>query len=281
MLYHDSRYDHRTPDQVEEELKQRLPEAEAKGDREEVLRLLTQIARFQGLQQRFAEAHALLDQIEVDLLDDLRAAPIRLLIERGRLFNLARQRERALPLFLAAFEQAMASDLPYLAADAANMVAIVSPNMEDRITWNRKVVALAEQHECIRPELPSIQYNLGLTYSRLKRYEEALAMFERCVETVDRERRPELERAALASTAQMLRLLQRPAEALALLQRLAATGVDDGFIQEEIGECMLQLGRPAWSRPHFARAYHSLAKDPWVIRDQPGRLARLHNLGLR
>ena len=53
----------------------------------------------------------------------------------------------------------------------------------------------------------------------------------------------------------------------------------DGFIFEEIGECLLLLNRAEEARPHFSKAYKILSKDPWLAEQEPGRLARLKLLG--
>ena len=51
--------------------------------------LLTQIARAMGLQMRFDEAHALLDDAQALLTPDMPQAAVRVALERGRLINTA------------------------------------------------------------------------------------------------------------------------------------------------------------------------------------------------
>ena len=58
------------------------------------LELRTQLARAQGLQRRFEEGHQTLDEVEALLKESLEdcadsMASVRLLLERGRLFNSA------------------------------------------------------------------------------------------------------------------------------------------------------------------------------------------------
>jgi hypothetical protein len=53
----------------------------------------------------------------------------------------------------------------------------------------------------------------------------------------------------------------------------------EGYTREEIGECLLLLGRPAEAAPYFARAWDLLHNDPWLIQDEPQRLERLKRLG--
>jgi hypothetical protein len=65
----------------------------------------------------------------------------------------------------------------------------------------------------------------------------------------------------------------------AIAAEFAAMGESDGFVFEEIGECLLLLGRKEEATPNFARAYELLAKDPWLAENEPARLARLKELG--
>ena len=83
--------------------------------------------------------------------------------------------------------------------------------------------------------------------------------------------------------ARCLRSLGRLEEALAqqreLLAEEEAFGETAGFTWEEIGECLLALGREVEARPHFAQAYSALSQDAWLIAEEGERLARLRRLG--
>lgn len=76
-----------------------------------------------------------------------------------------------------------------------------------------------------------------------------------------------------------LRALGRTEEALALQEELLSTLPEDGYVSEEMGECLLALGREDESRPHFRRAADLLARDSWLVMQEPERLARLRKLG--
>src|SRR5262245_27322592 len=65
------------------------------------LELLTQIARAQGLQRRFDEAHTTLDAVEAHVDGSTPRVRVRYLLERGRVYNSSRQPERAQPYFAA------------------------------------------------------------------------------------------------------------------------------------------------------------------------------------
>lgn len=274
----DLRWAYGKPAQEEERFYGLLPAAEAGGDAEYHLGLLTQIARAQGLQQRFADAHATLDRVQALLTPGLKTAPIRYLLERGRAFNSDGERERALPLFIQAHELALAAGEANHAVDAAHMVAIVAPATEEQLAWNVKAVALAEAHEGARQWLGSLYNNIGWSLAEAGRHSDALAYFERCEAFFTGEGLPARARIARWSIGKMLRLLGRLDEALALQEAIAATGEADGYNAEEIGECLLALGRPSESGVHFARAYELLSQDPWLVRNEPARLARLRAL---
>ena len=61
---------------------------------------------------------------------------------------------------------------------------------------------------------------------------------------------------------------------------LSASGVEsDGFVYEEIAECLLALGRSAEARPYFRKAHALLAVDAWLVESEPERVERLRELG--
>ena len=96
--------------------------------------------------------------------------------------------------------------------------------------------------------------------------------------------KPRETRVAEWCVARCFRALSRPAEALAIHQRLAvetaaAGDPEDGHGAEEIGECLLVMGREEEARPHFARAAELLGADAWLAAHEPDRIARLRRLG--
>src|SRR5690349_11666078 len=83
----DSLWDYNDPAATKERFRAVLPAARSSGSPGSLAELLTQIARTEGLQGRFDEAHATLDEV-VEMLP--RATPrahVRYLLERGRAFN--------------------------------------------------------------------------------------------------------------------------------------------------------------------------------------------------
>jgi Flp pilus assembly protein TadD len=93
---------------------------------------------------------------------------------------------------------------------------------------------------------------------------------------------PEPIRIARWCVARALRSLGRSAEALevqqALQAKLARGNATDGYVDEELGECLLALDRGAEAQPYFARAYAELSQDHWLAENEPTRLERLKQL---
>ncbi len=256
------------------------------------LELLTQVARAQGLQRRFDDAHRTLDQMERELDGVLAhdgetaAMPprVRYLLERGRVFNSAGQPERARPLFLAAWELATQSRQDAYAVDAAHMLGIVEPT-DEGLEWNRRALARAQASEDPRARRwqGSLYNNMGWTYHDAGEYEQALALFQSALAAWQADAQTDRVPVARWAVARALRSLGRFQEAQALQQELLQeyehTGRPDGYLHEELGECLLALGREPEARPHFARAWALLSQDPWLAEAEPERLKRLHTLG--
>lgn len=249
-------------------------------DKDTRLQLLTQIARTLGLQRKFDEAHALLDGVEKEMTGDLATVRVRYLLERGRAFNSSKQPERARPLFLEAWERGCAAKLDDYAVDAAHMMAIVEPP-EKRLAWNEKGMAVAEASSEPRARgwLWALYNNIGWDYHAQKRYEESLALHEKARQWAAANKpKGEQEFISRWSIARQLRALGRVEEALAAQRTLAAEKDKDGFVHEELGECLLLLGRGAEAKPCFRRAHELLKEIAWVAEDKT-RIERLARLG--
>jgi tetratricopeptide (TPR) repeat protein len=256
-----------------------LPQAEASGDQGYRLELLTQIARTYSLRAQFDAAHATLDAVERELATGAYPmAHVRYLLERGRAFNSAGDIGRALPLFREAWEHA--ERIPHWrhAIDAVHMVAIAEPEAEKQVEWNRRGIAMVLEHPDQRGWLFALYNNLGESYLRLRRYDDALACFRNYV-ALNVERGQEPEMFATKDIARCLRLLGDAGEALATIEpvhaKLAAAGTPDGWISEEYAECLMAQGKAAQARPHFAAALELLSKDPWILQHEPEKVDRL------
>jgi tetratricopeptide (TPR) repeat protein len=279
----DNLWDYEHPAKTETAFRGLLPKARETGDRSYLVQLLTQLARTQGLQRRFDEAHRTLDEAEALLSDDLKTARVRYLLERGRVFNSSGQKEKARPLFLHALDAAKAAGEDGYAVDAAHMLAIVETG-QAALDWNLRAMELAEGSS--QPEarrwLGALYNNTGWTHFDAKEYPRALEMLRKALEFYKTNGTPLQLRIAKYSVGRVLRETGDLKEALALQEEarreMERAKEPDGYVYEELGECLLRLNRPSAARPHFAKAFALLSKDPDVKGDT-ARLERLKKLG--
>lgn len=248
------------------------------------LELLTQIARAQGLQRHFAEAHQTLDTVQQSLPETPSRATVRYLLERGRVFNSSAQLDQAQPLFLQAWELAQSLGEDFYAVDAAHMLGIAEP-AERQLAWNLRALQWAEQSSDPRAKrwLGSLYNNIGWTYHTQRQYRNALTSFQQAVAWRAEQGQIREEQIARWCVARTLRSLDRVEEALEIQRTLAAelerTEESDGYVYEELAECLHLLGLPDQARPYFARAYQELSRDLWLCESDPDRIARLKQLG--
>lgn len=124
--------------------------------------------------------------------------------------------------------------------------------------------------------------NTGWTYHALGRYEEALALFEQTQAYYQQEGQARWARVATWCIGRTLRSLGRFTEALALqremLEHGTTLGEEDGYVYEEVGECLLALGQPEAARPYAARAYELLSRDAGLVATDAVRLQRLKEM---
>ena len=283
----DAAWDHDRPDTSESAFRALLAEARHSDDREYLPQLLTQIARAEGLQMKFEEAWRTLDQAEAALTPATPVARVRLLLERGRVLNSSKRREESIPLFLEAWERAREAEADGFAVDAAHMMGIVESD-EESVAWNLRAIALAAESADpkARRWLGSLYNNLAWTFHGRGDFAAALDLFEKALAAREAEGSEQLIRIARWSVARALRSLGRVDEAIRIQRSLLAAGeadgAPDGYVHEEIAECLLSRDPSdgdAAAAPHFAAAYRLLARDAWLSRDEPDRLERMRRLG--
>jgi tetratricopeptide (TPR) repeat protein len=211
---------------------ERFAIAAAEPDRPELVRaeLETQRARALGLQGRFAEAEALLDSLE----PAIGPLAVRILLERGRLRNTAGLPEEAVPLFEEALLAARRDDDPFLAADAAHMLAIADPGRSEQ--WTEE--GLAELSGTTDPRVlrwgVALHNNRGWALFDAGDTQAALRAFEAAREVADRHGTPEQQFTARWSLARCLREVGRWQEAQAIQNRLAAERPGDPDVEAEL-----------------------------------------------
>jgi tetratricopeptide (TPR) repeat protein len=279
----DSLWDYDRPGVTERRFRELLAAALDSRDLPYLKQLLTQIARAEGLQRKFQDAHKTLDRVqkEIDKADD--KTKVRYLLERGRVFNSSGNRDDARPLFLEAFDLALTSKDDFNAVDAAHMIAIVEPT-EKQLQWNLKAMDLAENsaEEKVRKWKGSLYNNVGWTYFEQKQYEESLFTFEKALEFQQQQGDPNKIMIAKWCVAKTLRMMNHTEEALerqrSLFEQYQAAGKKSGYVYEEIAECLMVMGHEQEAQGWFAAAYEELSKDPRLVNEQD-RLNRLKELG--
>ena len=281
----DKLWNYGDPAGSEMKFRELLPLARQGDDPEAHICLLSQIARSQGLQRQFEGADATLDQAETLLTGGMTLARCRVLLERGRVLNSSGKREESVPVFLAALEASEEGGHEFFAVDAAHMLGIAE-KPEQALEWNMKAIAMAEQARSARARgwLGPLYNNTGWTWHDMGKFDEALTLFEKSLAYRESEGQTQGTRIAKWCVARCLRSQKRSEEALAMQELLLAeyesgNVEEDGYVFEELGECLLELGRGEEAGPHFARAHELLAKDQWLQANEKERLERLKRLG--
>lgn len=294
-------WDYNDPAESETQFRAMLAEAQAQASGDHALQaeILTQIARTQGLQREFDDAHATLDQTAT-MIGDSDAAPmvlararVRYLLERGRVLNSSKHPDAARPLFVEAWDTARAASIDGLAVDAAHMIALVEPPAspespgppEQALEWNQRALDLAESSD--DPDAQrwkgSLCNNIGWTYHRNSDYQTALRYFDRQLEYRREQGKVDDIRVARWCIARCLRSLDQVVDALAIQRELEveneSSDKPDGYVYEEIAECLLALGRADEAKPYFAKAHQELSKDAWLVDNEAERIERLAERG--
>ena len=280
----DKLWDYSNPAQTEIEFRKLIMVAEAAEDISYYVQLMSQIARTLGLQQKFEAAHAVLDSVKPLLPDASALAKVRYLLERGRTYNSSGHPDKAKPLFLNAWEHATENNEDYSAIDAIHMLQIVEPPHK-QLEWANKAIKLAEEtsDKRARKWLGPLYNNTGWTYFDLKDYNNALVVFKKSLawrQSQEDEQGTIIAKWCIARNYRAMGRIKDALEAqINLENEVAEKGLDqDGYIHEEIGECLLELDRADEAKEYFGLAYGLLSKDEWLKANEPERLERLKNL---
>jgi tetratricopeptide (TPR) repeat protein len=280
----DKLWDYNDPEKTEKAFREFLPDVTESGDADGLAQLLTQIARTHGLRAQFDSAHEILDQVEAGLPTEVTLGKIRYLLERGRTYNSAKDSEKAGALFLEAYETSKTTDHDYYTVDAAHMLGIVDKG-GDALAWNELAMEIAEASDDERANgwLGSLYNNTGWTYHDMGNFARALTLFEKGLSWRKQKGHGLPTLIAKWTVARALRSLGRIDEALKLQLSLKDeyAGLDhspDGYVSEEIGECLLISQKEDEAARHFAEAYKRLSQDQWLVSDEPDRLERMKTL---
>lgn len=270
----DQLWDYEKPAATEMNFRELL--ANAENNPSYTLQLLTQIARAQGLQGKFEEAQRTLSTVDAGMIND----PIvktRYLLEYGRVLNSSGQREKSREYFVQAYETGLAAQADFYTVDAAHMMAIIEPDPDEQLAWNEKALVLAAKSEDARAQkwAGSLYNNLGWTYHERGEYEKALNTFQKALAFRQQHGNERQVQIAQWCVTRGLRSLQRYPEALSILRELEQAASNDGYVDEELAECLLAMGDETAALPYFQQAYAKLSQGDWFAEHETERLHRL------
>jgi len=279
-------WDYDQPQATELKFRELLPAAESSGDPSYHAQLLTQLARTLSLQRKFDDAHQLLNKAEQLIgAQAMPVAEIRYLLERGRTYNSAGERQKAIALFKQAYDKALKHKEDFYAVDAAHMLGIAE-RPQDQLYWNTTAMELAEKSTdaAAKKWLGSLYNNIGWTYHDLKDYNKALDLFEKALAWHIDKRNDRGTFIAKWTVGRTYRSLDRIEEALVLQKSLweeiqQKNLAPSGFVFEELAECLLVKNEFTEAKVYFRKAYDILSKDIWLKAREPARLERLKRLG--
>ena len=236
----DTLWDYAHPDETERKFREILPQARQANDPSYLAQLLTQIARTQGLQQRFDDAHRTLDEVESMLTDDLKLARVRFWLEQGRVLNSSGDRVRAMARFAQACMLAQIENFSRYAIDAMHMMAIAESDPAKQVELNLLGIAMVDKDPSQRGWLWSLYNNVAESYGLLHEYQTALDYILKLIEFQKEKGEPDPY--TLKDKARFLRLTGHPEQALPIIKPLAQQNPDDKWFAEELALTRAALG---------------------------------------
>lgn len=281
-------------EETERRFQDLVDETKNNSDPSHQIQLLSQIARAQGLQKKIELAKQTLSKAQALLIEPTHSvqviSKIRYLIENGRIFILEKTPSQARPLFIEAWTLATQIHEDYYSIDSAQMLASIEPQKLQK-EWTLKALHLAETSLQPRAKqcLSGLCTTLGWTQFENRQYETALENFRKALNCLnpagDSALNPYPKKVIVAkwAIAKTLRALNRLPEALEmqtdLVNELTQMNSKDGYVYEELAECLQSLKRTSEAQVYFDLAYNSLSKDEWLTDNKPERLKRLKSLG--
>ncbi len=280
------------PDLIEQAFLEFLPQAEQLEDKSTYLQLLSQLGLAQALLKKFDLAHATLDKAKNQLQPEHDLAHVRILLERGRVFQQEGDLAKARVYYERSFDASVASKIDDQTINAAHMIALVAEKVEDRIKWNQHAIdlAMASHDPKAHRWLGSVWNNLGTNYFETKQFDKALFAFEKTLEFRKQEQYAPNIRFAQFRVAQLLRIVGHVEKALQMQQQLlvaynkmeAEKSIDmpmDMFILTRgwIYEEFIEIYHVA-IKVYAHLAYKDLSLNEMFARSEPARLDRLKKL---
>ena len=284
------------PVDIEKNLNELLPVAYERDDKSVYVQILSQIALAQAMQQKFAEAHQTLNNAEKLLQPEYTLAKIRVVLERGRVYHQSGDEKKALSFFIESYELAcMHQDFDFHTINAAHMVAIVIPMVNEKIKWNKKALMCAEKSKDKRCQawLGVLYNNLAQNYIEAAQYADALQAYEKCKLYAEERGDEIVMRGASWGKARALRSLNNLDEALKIqldllkqydhlvkgnMLPLELIHAGRGLVYEELAEIYFAENKKDQTKTYALLAYNDLSKDRWMQKMYPERIGRMKQL---
>jgi len=279
----DKLWDYNKPEETEKKFREVLANTKREDNIEYYLQLLTQIARTQGLQMKFEEAHKTLDEVEKQLKPEMIIPRIRYNLERGRTLNSSGNKDKSIHYFLDAYHLGMENNADFYTIDAAHMLGIAE-TQDEALNWNEIAIELIEKttNERAKGWLGSLLNNTGWTYFDKGDYITAMEYFRKNIVYHTERNHPAQLRIAKWCVARTLRAQNKIDEALKmqieLLESIGDTEANDGYGMEELGELYLLKNDKENSKKYFKEAYNLLSQDKWLAANEKERLERIKKL---
>ncbi len=281
----DRMWDFQDPEGTEARFTEIIPIAEREGNTSYKAQLYTQIARAQGMQGKFDEAHKTLNKADALVNPTNVMSNIRILLERGRVYNTQGMPEKAKPLFVKAMDIGRMNNFDVMTIDAIHMLGIVDPP-EKQIEWNLLAMSIAEESEDQRVKgwLGPLYNNIGWSYYDLGDYENAQIMFEKSLDFRESIQDQQGIRIGKWTLGHLYRIINKLDKALDIQLALENEINDndlpkDGFVLEELAELYAIKGEKDLARNYYKEAWEILSKDTWLKNNEPERIERLKQLG--
>jgi tetratricopeptide (TPR) repeat protein len=211
---------------------------------------------------------------------------VRWLLELGRLCNEQGTERNGVPHFEEAWRLARDCGEDFHAVDAAHMLGYVLDG-EESVRWHEEGLALVRATNDKRTKRWHFRLlsNLGKKHVARDRFDNALRVYAEAARVCEeQDLSPETRRDARWNIAHAHRKAGEVDRALEIQRELetevaASAEKPDGYVYEEIAECLLALDRADEARAYFARAYEQHKDDPWFPPTDPERLRRIRELG--
>lgn len=272
---------------------QNFLEAKAKGEAQNdssyVGQIITQIARTYSLRGEFDTARQVLEEVANWDFEKYPLVEIRYYLELGRTYNSSGDKENAQKYFQQAWHVAVKQQQDYLSVDAAHMMALAVPELDDQINWTNNGIYIAEHTEDKETKgwLGPLYNNLAWNYFDNKMYDEALEFFQKGLDfRITNNGNARGIFIAKWSVGRAYRALGKNKKALEIQQELeqeiVSKGLDpDGFVYEELAELYWDMNKKDLAKSYYGLAYDLLSKENWLVKSEPDRIQRLKERGGR